>query len=61
MNIDELKKELRTAVANYMWSEGCSCCQDVEAHKEHTKVLAELLDVDTYDDGSGYDFSKYRD
>lgn len=51
--------EIRTAVADYMQSEGCGCCQDREAHVEHTKVLAELLDVPEYPDGSGYDFGKF--
>lgn len=54
------KAKLREAIANYMYSEGCSCCQDRDAHIEHTKVLAELLNVPMYDDKSGYDFSKFR-
>lgn len=56
----ELRKQLRTAVANYMYSEGCSCCQDTEAHENHKSVLGQLLNVPKYKDGSGYDFSKYR-
>jgi hypothetical protein len=55
----KFKKALREAVANYMRSEGCSCCQDVDAHREHKAVLAKLLGVRKYSDGSGYDFSKY--
>ena len=39
----EEKKQIREAVANYMYSEGCSCCQDVDAHKEHEKILAKIL------------------
>lgn len=53
-------KTVREAVANYMRSEGCSCCRDIDAHTKHTKVLAELLGVPMYDDESGYDFSKFR-
>lgn len=53
-------KEIRTAVANYMSSEGCSCCQDVDNHNEHKKTLAKLLNVPKYKDGSGYNFYKYR-
>ena len=49
--------EIREAVANYIRSEGCSCCQDIVAHREHEKRLAELLKVDPYLDNSGYDFS----
>jgi hypothetical protein len=52
--------EIRTAVADYMASEGCSCCQDREAHKEHTDTLAKILDVEEYSDKSGYNFSKYE-
>lgn len=55
-----LISELRTSVADYMQSEGCSCCRHAEAHEEHTKKLAELLKVPQYDDGSGYNFYKFR-
>ena len=51
--------EIREAVANYMRSEGCSCCQDIKGHRQHKKRLAELLNVSMYDDGSGYDFYRY--
>jgi len=51
--------EIRQAVADYMSSEGCSCCEDTEAHKEHEKRLAKLLDVPMYEDESGYDFNKF--
>ena len=54
------KKEIRAAIADYMQSEGCSCCQDYEAHKKHKKRLAKLLSVKPYSDGSGYDFTPYR-
>lgn len=53
-----LKDRIRTAVAEYVWSEGCSCCER-EEHKEHKRALAELLGVEQYEDGSGYNFSKY--
>lgn len=58
--INSLKKALREAMANYMQSEGCSCCQSVDDHKEHTKALAKLLNVPKYKDGSGYNFDKYK-
>ena len=54
------RKELREAVADYMRSEGCSCCQDIDGHKEHAARLAKLLNVPMYDDKSGYDFGKFR-
>jgi hypothetical protein len=53
-------QQIRRAVADYMLSEGCSCCRDVEAHAEHGTVLAKLLRVPKYRDGSGYDFFKFR-
>lgn len=52
--------EIRKAVADYMRSEGCTCCQDYDAHKEHAARLGKLLRVPKYKDGSGYDFSKYQ-
>lgn len=51
---------IRRAVADYMASEGCGCCQDVEAHRIYEKRLAQLLDVPMYDDKSGYNFSKFK-
>ena len=59
-DIHLLRRALRIAVADYMRSEGCSCCQDRDAHEKHKEILAKLLLVPKYPDGSGYDFSKYR-
>ena len=56
---EEEKARLREAVANYMRSEGCGCCEDCEAHIEHARILAGLLDVPMYNDGSGYDFYRF--
>lgn len=50
---------IRQAVADYMASEGCSCCQDTEKHKAAEKTLAQLLDVPMYDDASGYNFAQF--
>jgi len=55
-----MRRALRTEVADYMHSEGCSCCQDTAAHEKHKETLAKMLGVPKYPDGSGYDFSKYR-
>lgn len=59
MTKKEFKNKVLEAVANYMWSEGCSCCRDIDAHKEHKEALAKLLDVLPHEDNSGYDFSKF--
>lgn len=53
-------KNIRRAIADYMWSEGCSCCRSIPDHEEHAEAIAKLLKVKKYKDGSGYDFSKYR-
>lgn len=57
---DELVGALQKAVADYMWSEGCSCCQNVKAHEKAEARLAELLKPDAYEDGSGWDWGKYK-
>lgn len=51
---------LRRALADYMRSEGCDCCSDRNAHADHKRVLAELLDVPPYKDGSGYNFGLFE-
>ena len=53
-------EKIRQAVADYMQSEGCSCCQDSDAHAIAKKQLAQLLNVPKYKDGSGYDFGKFK-
>lgn len=50
---------VRQAVADYMYSEGCSCCRG-KSHDEDAARLAKLLKVKKYSDGSGYDFYRYR-
>lgn len=55
----EERAAIRQAIADYMQSEGCSCCQNVEAHREHKALLAKLLKVPPYSDGDGHDFNKF--
>lgn len=57
--VPEIPK-IRRAVANYMRSEGCSCCADYDGHKIHAAELGKLLKVPMYRDKSGYNFSKFR-
>ena len=52
--------DVRRAIADYMWTEGCSCCQNRTAHEDAATRLAEILDVPRYSDGSGLNFYKYR-
>lgn len=53
--IERMKAEIGRAVAFYMNSEGCSCCES-DKHSQHKAALAVLLGVPMYDDGSGYNF-----
>lgn len=53
------RAELRRLVADYMSSEGCSCCRLIEEHVCHAKALARALKVQKYSDGSGYNFHRY--
>jgi len=55
----EFLQQVRTAVADYMASEGCSCCRG-HLHDEHAARLATLLNVPPYGDGSGHDFSQFK-
>ena len=52
--------EIRQAVADYMRSEGCSCCRNVEMHEQNKARLAKLLHVPMYKDKSGYDFGRFQ-
>lgn len=54
------RAEMRRLIADYMRSEGCSCCRDTEAHEKHAEAIAKALGVRKYSDGSGYDFARYR-
>jgi hypothetical protein len=53
-------EQIRQALADYMASEGCSCCENTEEHSAAAKRLGELLDIPTYTDGSGIDFYQFR-
>lgn len=52
--------KLRRAVADYISSEGCGCCSNAEKHEKHKARLARILGVPQYQDGSGYDFGRFR-
>lgn len=57
--LTDFRKQVRETIANYMYSEGCSCCQDIDGHKKHSERLAKLLSVPRYKDGSGFDFARF--
>ena len=58
-NMKTKLSEIRQAFADYVRSEGCSCCCDIDGHDEAAKRLGKLLCVKKYSDGSGYDFYSY--
>lgn len=56
----EERVKIRRLVADYISSEGCSCCRNTEAHEKHAAALAKFLGVQKYPDGSGYDFGRHK-
>jgi len=55
-----LTSEVRKALADYLHSEGYVCFASKQAHEEYAKRLAEMLNVPARDNGSGYDFQKFK-
>lgn len=55
-----LRRQVRQAIADYMYAEGCSCCRNIDAHREAAARLAGLLQVPKYSDGSGFDFYRFQ-
>lgn len=53
-------EKIKYMVAEYMASEGCSCCES-SSHESDGEVLCEALGMPKFDDGSGYDFWSVRD
>jgi hypothetical protein len=53
-------KTVRRMIADYMRTEGCDYCQDIDGHKVAKERLTKLLNVSMYDDESGYDFRRFR-
>lgn len=58
MKKDELNA-LRNAFADYVASEDCSCCRNIESHDAAAERMAILLDVPRYKDDSGWNFRKF--
>lgn len=56
---EDLLAQIRQAFADYTQSEGCSCCQDHDAHEQHARRLGELLQIPRYDDDSGLDTNQF--
>jgi len=59
MTVEEFKKVIRELIANYMRSEGCTCCQDLEEHADVKRRLGELLNCGKYNDEDEYNFYQY--
>jgi len=55
----KFRKAVRTAVADYMRSEGCGCCEDTDKHQKVKALLGKLLRVPMFPDKSGYDFYRF--
>ncbi len=53
-------EEIRTAISDYIASEGCSCCQDKDSHDEAMQRIGTLLKMEPYSDGSGFDYGIYK-
>ena len=60
MTVQQFRRAMRQAIADYMSTEGCSCCRDIEGHEKNAATIAKLLHVSKYNDGSGYNFRPYR-
>lgn len=56
----DLKKQIRSAFADYYASEGCGCCSDRKAHKEAEERLSKLLSPKKYKDGSGSNWYAHK-
>ena len=56
----KLRRELRKAFADYMASEGCSCCRNEEEHGASEMRIAKLLKMKLYSDDSGIDYARYQ-
>lgn len=52
--------KIRTALADYIASEGCDCCRDKQGHDDALFTLGKLLKMKKYSDGSGVDYSRYK-
>lgn len=55
---DDLIAKIRTAVADYMASEGCTCCQG-DDHDDHRAALAVLLNVPKFEEADPYAAPEY--
>lgn len=55
-----LLAEIRQAVADYIATEGCSCCRDIDGHEDAMERLGKLIRMKKYDDGSGFDYVRYK-
>jgi hypothetical protein len=51
----------RAWVSALYCASGCSCCRDDDGWEAASEVLAGLLDIPKYGDGSGFDFYAVRD
>ena len=60
MSAESEYEQLRRFVADLVTSSGCSCCRDDEGWEQAQTNLGKKLDVAPYEDGSGWNWYKYR-
>ena len=53
-----LLADIRQAVADYIATEGCRCCRDIDGHDKAMERLGKLIRMKKYDDKSGFDYSR---
>lgn len=53
------KEQIREQVSNLVRAAGCGCCRNDEEWKQAQTKLADILNIERYDDDSGWDFYKY--
>lgn len=50
--MDKKDMQIRAALADYIASEGCGCCENGTEHKIAEIILAKLLNVEILHDGA---------
>lgn len=57
-SLTQFKEDLRNTFIEYVKTEGCSCCEDRDPHKQAKDKMGELLNFPKYTDKDEYNFNK---